>query len=430
MTPVPLEMVQNEAEGHPSYGSQDTPQHTHFVVVAIDFGTTYSGYAYSFTKDTDTVHIMRKWEGDDPGMNNQKTPTILLLNPNKQFHSFGFSARDYYHDMVPEEAKKWYFFDKFKMILHHTKKIDRATKVKASNGYQMSAIEVFSHTLHYFRNHALKELSDALGSKVLMEDARWVITVPAIWRQQAKQFMRESAYLAGIGSAKSPEQVLIALEPEAASIYCRKLRLNQLVPERPKSIFFDHKDPDEISIASDFVLEETGAGGRYMVVDCGGGTVDITVHEITNKEGQLKELFKATGGPYGSTSVDDAFEEILGEVLGQDLLVQFKKKRPMGFIDLMIAFESRKRSCSPHKMTPLNVALPFSLIDFFKKQRGKDIGSAVNKYGHRGVTWAPHGMIRLDVKTMRDLFQRPLEKIKEVGRYFGNTNTFICITCR
>ena len=43
-------------------------------------------------------------------------------------------------------------------------------------------------------------------------------------------------------------------------------------------------------------------GGRYMVVDCGGGTVDITVHEITNTEGQLKELFKATGGPYGSVS--------------------------------------------------------------------------------------------------------------------------------
>ena len=43
-------------------------------------------------------------------------------------------------------------------------------------------------------------------------------------------------------------------------------------------------------------------GSRYMVVDCGGGTVDITVHEITNKEGQLKELLKATGGPYGAIS--------------------------------------------------------------------------------------------------------------------------------
>lgn len=38
-----------------------------------------------------------------------------------------------------------------------------------------------------------------------------------------------------------------------------------------------------------------------MVVDCGGGTVDITVHEMENDSGNLKELYKATGGPYGST---------------------------------------------------------------------------------------------------------------------------------
>ena len=37
--------------------------------------------------------------GDDPGMNNQKTPTVLLLSPDGEFHSFGFTARDFYHDM-------------------------------------------------------------------------------------------------------------------------------------------------------------------------------------------------------------------------------------------------------------------------------------------------------------------------------------------
>lgn len=41
-------------------------------------------------------------------------------------------------------------------------------------------------------------------------------------------------------------------------------------------------------------------GMRYMVVDCGGGTVDITVHEM-EKEGLLRELYKATGGAYGGT---------------------------------------------------------------------------------------------------------------------------------
>ena len=29
---------------------------------------------------------------------------------------------------------------------------------------------------------------------VVQEDIRWVVTVPAIWRQEAKQFMREAAY--------------------------------------------------------------------------------------------------------------------------------------------------------------------------------------------------------------------------------------------
>lgn len=36
-------------------------------------------------------------------------------------------------------------------------------------------------------------------------------------------------------------------------------------------------------------------GDRYIVVDSGGGTVDMTVHQIRLPEGHLKELYKATG---------------------------------------------------------------------------------------------------------------------------------------
>lgn len=45
------------------------------------------------------------------------------------------------------------------------------------------------------------------------------------------------------------------------------------------------------------------SGTRYMVVDCGGGTVDITVYEMESKYGHLRELHKATGGPYGSLGI-------------------------------------------------------------------------------------------------------------------------------
>lgn len=37
-----------------------------------------------------------------------------------------------------------------------------------------------------------------------------------------------------------------------------------------------------------------------MVVDCGGGTVDITVHELAGAGGKLRELYRASGGPHGS----------------------------------------------------------------------------------------------------------------------------------
>ena len=42
------------------------------------------------------------------------------------------------------------------------------------------------------------------------------------------------------------------------------------------------------------------SGSSYMVVDCGGGTVDITVHELAGAGGKLRELYRASGGPHGS----------------------------------------------------------------------------------------------------------------------------------
>ena len=48
---------------------------------------------------------------------------------------------------------------------------------------------------------------------------------------------------------------------------------------------------------------------------------------------------------------------------------EFKMKRPAGYVDLMIAFEARKRTASPFKNNPLNISLPFSFIDFYKKKK-------------------------------------------------------------
>ena len=48
---------------------------------------------------------------------------------------------------------------------------------------------------------------------------------------------------------------------------------------------------------------------NFMVVDCGGGTVDLTVHELLELEDydQLIEITGRTGGYCGSCYIDQAF---------------------------------------------------------------------------------------------------------------------------
>lgn len=179
--------------------------------------------------------MMRKWDdgGTDPDVNNHKTPTILLLKPNGDFAAFGTAAREVYHGLTSEEAKDWFYFEKFKMALHTAQSLTKKTELQAANGKKMAALAVFGHSLRFFKNHALEQLSEQCDTKIPDENVRWVVTVPALWRQTAKQFMRMAAYQAGLASPDNPSQLLISPEPEAAAIYCRKLKIDQLIPEAP-----------------------------------------------------------------------------------------------------------------------------------------------------------------------------------------------------
>nr|XP_010589856.1 heat shock 70 kDa protein 12B isoform X2 [Loxodonta africana] len=406
------------------------PQQALFsVVVAIDFGTTSSGYAFSFASDPEAIHMMRKWEGGDPGVAHQKTPTCLLLTPEGAFHSFGYTARDYYHDLDPEEARDWLYFEKFKMKIHSATDLTLKTQLEAVNGKKMPALEVFAHALRFFKEHAL-QLREQCPLMPEKDTVRWVLTVPAIWKQPAKQFMREAAYLAGLVSRENAEQLLIALEPEAASVYCRKLRLHQLVDlssrtpgsgrlgERRSidSSFRHAREQLRRSRHSRTFLVESGVGELWAELQAGnrlhgGGLrgeapVDLTVHQLeATLTGTLKELYKASGGPYGAVGVDLAFEQLLGRIFGEDFVATFKRERPAAWVDLTIAFEARKRTAGPHRAGALNISLPFSFIDFYRKQRGHNVETALRRSSVNLVKWSPQGMLRMSCEAMNELFQ-------------------------
>jgi len=70
-----------------------------------------------------------------------------------------------------------------------------------------------------------------------------------------------------------------------------------------------------------------------------------------------------------NSGIDAEFEKLLANIFGRDFVETYKLRRPSGWTDLMVAFESRKRSASPNKSHPLNVCLPFSFIEQHKKLR-------------------------------------------------------------
>ena len=88
------------------------------LAAAIDFGTAFSGYAFSFKSDPMKIQTNASWS---QRLVSLKTPTSVLVNPDEQFDSFGYDAESKYAELLEEDDKGegWALYRKFKMILHN-----------------------------------------------------------------------------------------------------------------------------------------------------------------------------------------------------------------------------------------------------------------------------------------------------------------------
>ena len=60
-------------------------------------------------------------------------------------------------------------------------------------GKPMQALTVFSLAIRYLKEHCIAKIQVYMKRKIQDEDSYFVLTVPAIWDDPAKQFMREAA---------------------------------------------------------------------------------------------------------------------------------------------------------------------------------------------------------------------------------------------
>lgn len=89
-----------------------------------------------------------------------------------------------------------------------------------------------------------------------------------------------------------------------------------------------------------------------MVLDCGGGTVDITVHRLTcepEEQFLCEELLPSSGGcEWGSKYVDLYFEKFLEKFFGEELYETYMKNA-LARLEILKHFELLKRKFNPGK---------------------------------------------------------------------------------
>ena len=263
------------------------------VVVGIDFGSSGSGFAYSFMNDKDINH------GYIYGSNvDNKVPSEIILDDNDIVVQFGAGCKQY---LKEKGLNTGHYFKDIKMNLY-TKQIF----IKSCNSNKTLKLKiVIQKVLEKIKELCKIEL-EKLWSSINESKIKWVVTVPAIWEDFQKNIMMEACIDAGLVNENTDKSLFFSLEPEAASLYCSR-----------------NKD-----INQDYLKE----GKYYIICDLGGGTGDIVAHKV-GYNNNLEELISASGGNYGSNEIDKKiFSDIIYKIFGYKDYNSLCEKN----IDLMI----------------------------------------------------------------------------------------------
>jgi hypothetical protein len=292
------------------------------VVVGIDFGTAYSGVAYAYKADPTS---MKQGAPTALEATQTKVPTVILINNDKTFE-FGYAAEAKYNEylMAHEEGTELpgQLYKRFKMELKDKDSGFETIKAKSVAGKEHPVMDLVVKCLAALKDFAISRISSGYGAAVNpLEDVQWVLTVPAIWNDFGKAFMRRAAFLAELVPTEQSDNLMLVLEPEGAAL--------------------------AVHVGA-FQHGLLGEGSRFMVLDCGGGTIDITTYEVRSIcPLQLKAIAIPSGGAWGGEYVNVEFKKFLNVFLGPNLYKE--SESPYEFYTISCEFDKIKMLFDPSK---------------------------------------------------------------------------------
>ncbi|KAL2073566.1 hypothetical protein VTL71DRAFT_10892 [Oculimacula yallundae] len=261
----------------------DYERSRHRLVIAVDYGTTFTGVAFATPRfddaNLDDIIIVDDW-GAKMG-NQEKIPSIFSYSPAPNGEEqWGLDIAEDAVTMVNTKMELDVQDDKIDelelvlQVLNGTCNLD-FENVKAQRGYPKYPVKSPDQVVTDFLSKVFQHLSNDLehfGSHLrALMPVDLVITVPVQWSYQAQNSTIRAMTKAGFNEESFPNlrDIILVTEPEAAAIYTARYLKKD-------------KKKDFLKIKEYFVL-----------CDAGGGTVDVVAYKVVQLEPNL-ELEQAT----------------------------------------------------------------------------------------------------------------------------------------
>ena len=127
----------------------------------------------------------------------------------------------------------------------------------------------------------------------------------------------------------------------------------------------------------------------YLVVDCGGGTIDIAAHKLTKTiDGtiSIEEIHKVHGGLYGGFGVNDEFENLLKGVFqfSSEEIKKLKMKYSRQWFKFIYEDFEFSKSYTAGEIT---LEIPQIIIKYVQETTGKSMEQLANEYKGHEVRW-------------------------------------------
>ncbi|KAJ4249431.1 hypothetical protein NW762_012286 [Fusarium torreyae] len=261
------------------------------LVIGIDFGTTYSGVAWSRSGRKGQIKLVTDWKTlKNYQSDKEKVPSAIFYR-----HMSDENPPWGYATPLEDTVLRW-----FKLLLVD----DQFLSEKVRGSPQLSKARALMQ-----RANKTPVQVFAVGNRMLkISRVHVVVTLPAIWPHYVRGRMTEALKHAGLlGISRDGETTLSFIsEPEAAALTC--LEENS---DRP----------------------DVGVGDHFIVCDAGGGTVDIITYKVEKLNPLIvSESIEGDGDLCGAMFLDEKFLALLKESIHYEAQ---KKLQPPGLQKIM-----------------------------------------------------------------------------------------------